>query len=157
MQPKINHFEKFTAKLINSFCFDCLPISWTIGTLPNAEMVYTMLDNALTTLSEEEKPIIHSDRSWHYRCPGWIERMKESDLTRSMSKKGCTPDNATCEGFFGRLKNEIFYGNSWADITVVEFIKQLDDYMHWYAEKRIKLSLGGMSPLDYRKSLGLVV
>ncbi|MDD3393957.1 MAG: IS3 family transposase, partial [Anaerotignum sp.] len=29
-------------------------------------------------------------------------------------------------------------------------------YITWYSEKRIKMSLGGMSPLDYRRSLGLV-
>ena len=26
-----------------------------------------------------------------------------------MSKKGCSPDNSACEGFFGRIKNEMFY------------------------------------------------
>ena len=37
-----------------------------------------------------------------------------------------------------------------------EFIRILDEYIHWYAEKRIKLSLGGMSPIQYRQSLGLL-
>ncbi|MBK5244516.1 MAG: IS3 family transposase, partial [Eubacteriaceae bacterium] len=37
------------------------------------------------------------------------------------------------------------------------FIEQLDKYVKWYSEKRIKISLGGMSPLDYRRSLGLAV
>ena len=27
-----------------------------------------------------------------------------------MSKKGCSPDNSACEGFFGHLKAEMFYG-----------------------------------------------
>jgi len=36
------------------------------------------------------------------------------------------------------------------------FIMKLDQYLRWYGEKRIKLSLGGMSPIDYRKSLGLI-
>ncbi|MFL2076094.1 IS3 family transposase, partial [Marinilactibacillus psychrotolerans] len=31
-----------------------------------------------------------------------------------------------------------------------------DDYLHWYNNKRIKLSLGGLSPIDYRKKLGLI-
>lgn len=31
-------------------------------------------------------------------------------LTISMSKKDCSPDNSACEGFFGRVKNEMFYG-----------------------------------------------
>ena len=91
----------------------------------------------------------------NYRWPGWISRMKDAGLIRSMSKKGCSPDNSACEGFFGRLKNEMFYGRSWQDVSIDEFIKILDDYMHWYAEERIKISLGGISPIQYRRQLGL--
>ena len=138
-------------------CFDGLPVSWTIGTSPDAELVNTMLDEAISVLREDEHPVIHSDRGCHYRWPGWIERMEKTQLTRSMSKKGCSPDNAACEGFFGRLKNEMFYSYSWAGVTTNQFIEQLDNYIKWYAEKRIKISLGGMSPLNYRKSLGLAV
>lgn len=138
-------------------CFDGLPVSWTIGTSPSSELVNTMLDKAISTLNDDEKPIIHSDRGCHYRWPGWIERINKAGLTRSMSKKGCSPDNSACEGFFGRLKNEMFYGYSWIGVTIDEFVEHLDNYIRWYAEKRIKLSLGGMSPLDYRKNLGLVV
>lgn len=137
-------------------CFDGLPVSWTIDTSPNAELVNTMLDNAISTLKPNEHPPVHSDRGCHYRWPGWVERMEKAQLTRSMSKKGCSPDNSACEGFFGRLKNEMFYCRSWAGITIEQFIDILNEYIHWYAEKRIKLSLGGMSPLDYRRSLGLV-
>lgn len=58
-----------------------------------------------------------------------------------MSKKGCSSDNSAREGFFGRLKNEMFYGYSWTDVSIEQFIEQLDNYIRWYAEKRIKLSL----------------
>ena len=137
-------------------CFDGLPVSWTIGTSPNSELVNTMLDSAIATLKEDEFPICHSDRGAHYRWPGWIERMDAAGLTRSMSKKGCSPDNSACEGFFGRLKNEMFYNRSWAGISMDDFIAALDRYIHWYAEKRIKISLGGLSPIEYRRSLGLI-
>ena len=73
---------------------------------------------------------------------------------RSMSKKGCTADNAACEGFFGRIKNEMFYGRSWAGVSVMEFINQLDRYLHWYNYDRIKMSLGAKSPMEYRRSIG---
>ena len=138
-------------------CFDGLPVSWSISTSPDAELVNTMLDEAILSLNENEKPIIHSDRGCHYRWPGWIERIEKAKLIRSMSKKGCSPDNAACEGFFGRLKNEMFYGYSWNDVTIEQFIDILNEYIKWYAEKRIKLSLGGISPLDYRRSLGFAV
>ena len=137
-------------------CFDGLPVSWTIGTSPDAELVNTMLDSAISTLKSDEKPIVHSDRGCHYRWPGWIERMEKADLTRSMSKKGCSPDNSACEGFFGRLKNEMFYNRTWEGVTIEEFIDILNTYIQWYSEKRIKVSLGGMSPMQYRRSLGLV-
>ena len=32
--------------------------------------------------------------------------MRDAKLIRSMSRKGCSPDNAACEGFFGMLKRE---------------------------------------------------
>lgn len=137
-------------------CFDGLPVSWTIGTSPDAKLVNTMLDEAISVLNQNEHPIVHSDRGCHYRWPGWIERMDQANLTRSMSKKGCSPDNSACEGFFGRLKIEMFYGRSWNNISIDQFIEQLNRYITWYSEKRIKMSLGGMSPLDYRRRLGLV-
>lgn len=76
-------------------------------------------------------------------------------ITRSMSKKGCPPDNTAREGFFGSLKTEMFYNRNWRNTTVEQFIVLVDDYIRWYNEKRIKLSLGGLSPVEYRASCGL--
>ena len=42
------------------------------------------------------------------------------------------------------------------DTTIEEFIQIVDSYIRWYNEKRIKISLGSLSPIEYRKSLGLV-
>jgi len=137
-------------------CFDGYVPSWTRGTSPNAELVNSMLDGAVGTLGDGEHPLVHTNRGSHYRWPGWIERMDSAGLVRSMSKKGCSPDNSACEGFFGRLKNEMFYSRSWFGVSIEEFCAMLDDYIYWYNEKRIKMSLGGRSPLEYRRSLGLV-
>lgn len=73
-----------------------------------------------------------------------------------MAKKGCSPDNSAGEGFFGRLMNEMFYVRSWHSVSLERFMEILDNYIHWYNEKRIKISLGGMSPIEYRQSLGLI-
>lgn len=152
----ITEFHIPTGKVYLSPIIDCFDgfVSWTIGTSPDADLVNTMLDEAINTLKTDEHPLIHSDRGSHYRWPGWIERMEKAWLTRSMSKKGCSPDNSACEGFFGRLKNEMFYNRKWDSVSIDEFISILDIYIHWYAESRIKLSLGGLSPLQYRKALG---
>ena len=75
-------------------------------------------------------------------------------LTRSMSRKGCSPDNAACEGFFERFKTELFYLRSWQDITIDQFMQIVDSYIRWYNEKRLKIALGSFSPIEYRASLG---
>jgi transposase InsO family protein/transposase-like protein len=137
-------------------CFDGMVVSWSIGTSPDAELVNTMLDAAIETVTEgTETPIVHSDRGGHYRWPGWLSRVAKAGLVRSMSRKACSPDNAACEGFFGRLKTEMFYPRDWRSTTVAQFIEALDAYIRWYNEKRIKSSLGYLSPIEYRESLGL--
>lgn len=94
-------------------CFDGQVVSWAIETRPDAALVNTMLDDALDKL-RGETPVIHSDRGGHYRWPGWLDRINTSGIIiRSMSRKGCSSDNAACEGFFGRVKNEMFYGRNW--------------------------------------------
>lgn len=137
-------------------CFDGLLVNWNISTSPDALLVNSMLDNAAKLLSVGEKPIIHSDRGVHYRWPGWIDRMEKNGFIRSMSKKGCSPDNSACEGVFGRIKNEMFYNADWSGVNISEFIGILNDYLYWYNEKRIKKSLGYLSPIEYRHRLGLV-
>ncbi|MBD2860364.1 IS3 family transposase [Spongiibacter sp. KMU-158] len=138
-------------------CFDGMVVSWSIGTRPNAELVNTMLEAAIETLAVDiEKPIVHSDRGGHYRWPGWLSRIESANLIRSMSRKACSPDNAACEGFFGRLKTEMFYPRDWRSTSIPRFIEELDAYIRWYNEKRIKMSLGYLSPIEYRESLGLV-
>ena len=136
-------------------CFDGMVVKWNIGTTPDSILVNKMLEDAIGTLLPSEHPLEHTDRGCHYRWTGWIERMQAAGLTRSMSKKGCSPDNAACEGFFGRLKNEMFYGCSWVGVSMDDFINEINSYIEWYNTKRIKQSLGYMSPAEYRHSLGL--
>ena len=63
---------------------------------------------------------------------------------------------STLEGFFGRPENEFLCYRDRGNVTVSRFIDELDRYMHYYLEEREKESLGWLSPMDYRKSLGLV-
>ena len=138
-------------------CFDGAIVSWTASTSPNAEMANSMLRGALETVPDSQRRflVLHSDCGCHYRWPEWISICEEAGITRSMSAKGCSPDNSAMEGFFGRMKNEMFYGRDWSGVTIEEFVDLIGKYIERYNTKRIKRSLGGMSPMDYRKSLGL--
>lgn len=54
-----------------------------------------------------------------------------------------------------RLKNELYYNRSWKNVDMVEFVQLVDQYIRWYNERRIKMSPGGISPVEYREQLGL--
>ena len=139
-------------------CYDGMPVAWTIGTSPNAALANGMLADACSTLRDGEKPIIHSDRGCHYRWPEWIRICKEHGLTRSMSAKGCSPDNAAAEGFFVRLKQEFFHKRSFAGVSMDGFIDMLDGYMVWYRDKRIKTEFGHghHGPSTRARSCGMI-
>lgn len=118
------------------------------GSMPNSPIlvVYTRLMYC-APWSLLNRCRFNSDRSRHYRWPDWIRICKENDLTRSTGAKGCSPDNAAAEGFFGRLKQEFFYERSFAGVSMGEFIDLLDEYLVWYRDKRIKTEFG-MSIMD---------
>lgn len=130
-----------------------MPVAWNISRTLDAALINIMLDRTILSLTPNEHPVVHSDRGCHYRWPRWTKRMNRAGLTRSMSRKGCSPDNSACEGFFGRMKNEMFYGRSWQGVLLEEFIHEIEEYMLWYRDKRIKISLDGMSPMEYRTKM----
>lgn len=136
-------------------CFDGMPVGWSIGTSPSAELANSSLLRACVQLGDGEHPRVHSGRGGHCRWPGWIGICDERGIVRSMSRKGCSPDNSRAEGFFGRLKVEFFYGRGWDDVGMGEFMEMLDAYLVWYRDKRRKSDLGYMSPMQYRRELGL--
>lgn len=120
-------------------CINGMVVSWSIVTRPNAELVNTMLDAAIDKFAvSSERPVVHSDRGGHCRWPGWMTRIADAKLVRSISGKRCSPDNAASEGFFGRLKIEMFFARAWLTTTVEEFVTALDAYIRRYNEVRIK-------------------
>lgn len=136
-------------------CSGGMPPSWSISTSPDAEMANSSPLGACRWLGEGDRPKIHSDRGRHCRWTGWIGICDENGLARSMPGKGCSPDDARCEGFFGRLKIEFFHGCDWAEVTIEKFMDMLDAYLRWYRDVRIKGDLDYRSPMQYRRDLGL--
>ena len=103
----------------------------------------------------ERASLVHSDRGRHCRWPGWLGLMERFGLTRSMSAKGRSPDNAAAEGFFGRMKTEAVYPEKWEEHTRNEVLALVDEYIRWHDHERLKQSLGWMSPVQYRQSQGM--
>lgn len=107
-------------------CYDGMPVAWNISYKPDARLENIMLDSATRFITQDVHPILHSDRGCHYRWLARIKRVDAAGLTKSMYSKGCSPDNSACEGFFGRIKNEMFYGRSWQRVTLENFMQQIE-------------------------------
>ena len=92
--------------------------------------------------------IIHSDQGWHYQHKHYRHTLKKHKIIQSMSRKGNCLDNSIMESFFGTLKNEFFYNNTFTSIE--EFKIELDKYINYYNNERSKYRLNGLSPVKYR-------
>lgn len=136
-------------------CYDGKIVTYTAGSGPDAGLADRMLVKAAETLPEGAHPLMHSDRGCHCRWPGWLALMDRYGLTRSTGAKGCSPDDAAAEGFFGRMRTESVYPGHWGERTCDEVLVPIDDCIRWYDHERIKRSLGWMGPVQYRQSQGM--
>ncbi|WP_150540047.1 IS3 family transposase [Actinobacillus vicugnae] len=74
--------------------------------------------------------------------------MLEGKAIQSMSRRGNCYDNAVIESCFGILKSECFYNRNYTSIA--ELQAELEEYVVYYNQKRIKMDLKGLSPAQYR-------
>ncbi|HFQ5101059.1 TPA: IS3 family transposase, partial [Vibrio vulnificus] len=111
-------------------------------------LVTEMLTDAVATLGEDAKPIVHSDQGWQYRHKKYQKKLSESGLTQSMSRKGNCLDNAVAENFFALLKTEMYHNQHFEDAD--DLIAHIDEYIEYYNTKRIKVKLKGLTPIEYR-------
>lgn len=123
-------------------------IAYEIARRPVYEMVASMVRKAFATLKPGDKPLLHSDQGWQYQMPAYQKMLKDRQVKQSMSRKGNCHDNAAMESFFGTLKSEFFYLNKFTSFEQLE--TGLAEYIHYYNHDRIKLKLGGLSPVQYR-------
>ena len=92
--------------------------------------------------------MIHSDQGWHYQHKIYQKLLKDNGIIQSMSRKGNCLDNAMMENFFGLMKKELLYLHEWDSME--QFKSALREYVDYYNNKRIKLRLNGLSPVQYR-------
>ena len=124
-------------------------IAYNLSTTPNLEQMKMMLEQAFT---EEyyENTILHSDQGWQYQHQYYHRFLESKGIQPSMSRKGNSPDNGMIESFFGILKSEMFYGYEKSFQSLKQLEQAIVDYIYYYNNKRIKVKLKGLSPVQYR-------
>ncbi|ETE01166.1 IS3 family transposase [Streptococcus pseudopneumoniae] len=129
-------------------------ITYNLSTSPNLEQVKTMLEQAFTE-KHYENTILHSDQGWQYQHDSYHRFLESKGTQASMLRKGNSQDNGMMESFFGILKSEMFYGYEKTFKSLNQLEQAIIDYIDYYNNKRIKVKLKGLSPVQYRtKSFG---
>jgi len=123
-------------------------VSFEMSERPLYTMISRMLNRAFERLRPGDRPILHSDQGWQYRMPLYRKTLEHHAIKQSMSRKGNCLDNAAMESFFGTLKSEFYYLDPCRNLD--ELRVGLRKYIHYYNHNRIKLNLGGLSPVEYR-------
>lgn len=123
-------------------------VSYDISERPFFSQIMKMLDDAFAKLPDDTDLIMHSDQGWQYQMKHYQFRLSQKGIRQSMSRKGNCLDNAAMESFFGILKSELLYLQKFKSID--HFRKELEEYIDYYNNRRIKAALNNMSPVQYR-------
>ena len=124
-------------------------VSYSLSCHPNFKQITDMLEDAFQKLPDKvDDLILHSDQSWQYQMKSYQNLRKAKGITQSMSRKATCLDNAVAENFFGLLKTELFYLEKFDSLDQLE--KAIVEYIDYYNNRRIKLKLNGLSPVQYR-------
>ena len=100
----------------------------------------------------EGELLFHSDRGSQYAAHDYREKLVESRILCSMSRKGNCWDNAVVESFFATLKKEEVHRERY--LTREQAKASLFFYIEvFYNRKRRHSALGYKSPHDYEQSL----
>lgn len=127
-------------------------ISFECSPSPDMKQQFGMLDTAFAKYenSSLSNLIFHSDQGWQYQHKEYQRRLSVAGIRQSMSRKGNCHDNSVMENFFGRLKNECYYGHEEEFDTREKLTDAIKEYISFYNNTRIQVGLGGMSPVGYR-------
>jgi transposase InsO family protein len=147
----ITEFNVSVTKLYLSHIIDLFNqeiISYELTERPIFNQVVMMLKKAFKKIPDNTRLILHSDQGWQYQMRRYQHLLEEKGIIQSMSRKGNCLDNAIIENFFGIIKSELFYLKKYKSIDQLK--TEINEYITYYNNDRIKSNLNKMSPIKYR-------
>ena len=127
-------------------------ISYNLSLHPNMEQIKDMLHKAFERFPSVQGLIMHSDQGWQYQHMTYRNELQQHGIIQSMSRKGNCYDNCIMETFFGRLKNEMFYGFEKEYTSFESFARAIDEYIDYYNNRRIQAKTKWMPPSKFREA-----
>lgn len=128
-------------------------VAYDISIHPNMLQIKRMMYQLEDKYGEHLKGVIlHSDQGWQYFQKWYQDFLCDHGMIQSMSRKGNCLDNSPTENFFGRLKEEVFYGQEWRYENVEQLREAIHKWIKYYNEERI-VSVLKTSPLKYKMTI----
>lgn len=129
--------------------FGKIPIAYLSSYNCDSKLAEDTIDILVQKRKSIKNAIIHSDQGTSYLSKNYIKKLAELKVIRSNSKKGYPFDNACSENFFSIFKTEKFYRLGYKPKDKEEIDKIIEDYIDFYINKRISISLNGLTPKQY--------
>ena len=127
-------------------------LTWAIGQRPTLNFALMPLQKLLDQLPHTGYQLtLHTDQGGHYQHNTWRKLLRQGHIRQSMSHRATCLDNAACETVFNKLKAEIGQDTSYQNQA--ELIQAIEEWLHFYNERRIQTKLGNQTPLQYEQSL----
>jgi transposase InsO family protein len=125
-------------------------VGWSIGERLTKELAIDAFKMAFWRRRPAPGLIFHSDRGVQYASLEFQKLLKDCSAVSSMSKKGDCFDNACAESFFGSIKTERIYFESYE--TREEAKRDIIDYLEmFYNSNRLHSYLDYVSPRQFEE------
>ncbi len=127
--------------------YDRSIVSYVVSSKNNNDLVFDTYELAIKK-NPGAKPILHSDRGFQYTSKVFQAKLKEANITQSMSRVGRCIDNGPTEGFWGIIKSEMYYLKKFYSYEELE--SAIDDYINFYNNERLQERFNDMTPAEVR-------
>ncbi len=127
--------------------YDRSVVAHVISRRNNNSLVFKTFDKA-TANNPEAKPIFHSDRGFQYTGRMFQTKLSNQGMEQSMSRVGHCIDNGPTEGFWGIIKSEMYYLQTFKDEKSLR--SSIDRYIHFYNYERFQERFATRTPMEVR-------
>ena len=127
--------------------YDLSPVAWVVSRRNDNKLVLDTFAKAIQA-NPDAKPIFHSDRGFQYTNKLFQKKLQQQGMTQSMSRVGHCVDNGPTENFWGIVKSEMYYLNTFTDEQSLR--NAIADYMAFYSNERAQIRFNGKTPAEVR-------
>lgn len=127
--------------------YDRSVVAYVLSRRNNNRLVFQTFEKAISE-NPEATPIFHSDRGFQYTSPMFQAKLNRQGMEQSMSRVGHCIDNGPTEGFWGIIKSEMYYLETFE--SEKELRSAIEKYIHFYNHDRFQERFGNKTPMEVR-------